>query len=107
MINPVRHQTPVGTYPAPNRIGPRAWVYWVSEQYKLLVKASINAVGLRGYSDAVRRRGKRRTARQSVHYRWQKVVGIEVGGIQQQQDDHPTGTVHSTAQAIADQIAKP
>ena len=36
-----------------------------------------------------------------------KVVGIEVGGIQQQQDDHPTGTVHSTAQAIADQIAKP
>ena len=36
-----------------------------------------------------------------------KVVGIEVGGVQQQQDDHPTGTVHSTAQAIADQIAKP
>ena len=35
-----------------------------------------------------------------------KVVGIEVGGVQQQQDDHPTGTVHSTAQAIADQIAK-
>lgn len=36
-----------------------------------------------------------------------KIVDIEVGGVRQQQGDYSTGTMHSTAQVIVDQITKP
>lgn len=48
IINPVRHQSPVGTYLAPKSIGPRACVYCVREQDIFVQHASIRAIGIAG-----------------------------------------------------------
>ena len=37
----------------------------------------------------------------------EKVVGIEIGGVQQQQYNHPTGAAHCVSDAFTNHAAKP
>ncbi len=38
----------------------------------------------------------------------EKIVGIKIGCVKQQQNDYPTeGCIHRTADAVANQVAKP